>query len=204
MSMEKDTRETTADTFDSDMSAERAKNARGTSLRLFKKLMGQKWKILIVVISIIFSSLFNILSPKVMGTAINDIFEGVKNSLANGQKFQVNMETMGTVLLGLLGLYLLSSLFSYIQQNTMASVSQTLTLTLRREISAKLNRLPLRYFDRHKKGEVLSRATSDLEKIADTLQEGLSQLITAFFGIVGAFIMNVSIGLMDRDSSQMR
>ena len=157
MSMEKDTRETTADTFDSDMSAERAKNARGTSLRLFKKLMGQKWKILIVVISIIFSSLFNILSPKVMGTAINDIFEGVKNSLANGQKFQVNMETMGTVLLGLLGLYLLSSLFSYIQQNTMASVSQTLTLTLRREISAKLNRLPLRYFDRHKKGEVLSR-----------------------------------------------
>ena len=105
MSMEKDTRETTADTFDSDMSAERAKNARGTSLRLFKKLMGQKWKILIVVISIIFSSLFNILSPKVMGTAINDIFEGVKNSLANGQKFQVNMETMGTVLLGLLGLY---------------------------------------------------------------------------------------------------
>lgn len=196
MSMEKDTRETTADTFDSDMSAERAKNARGTSLRLFKKLMGQKWKILIVVISIIFSSLFNILSPKVMGTAINDIFEGVKNSLANGQKFQVNMETMGTVLLGLLGLYLLSSLFSYIQQNTMASVSQTLTLTLRREISAKLNRLPLRYFDRHKKGEVLSRATSDLEKIADTLQEGLSQLITAFFGIVGAFIMMLSISPM--------
>lgn len=63
----------------------------------------------------------------------------------------MNLETMGTVLLGLLGLYLLSSLFSYIQQNTMASVSQTLTLTLRREISAKLNRLPLRYFDQHKK-----------------------------------------------------
>ncbi len=108
----------------------------------------------------------------------------------------MNLETMGTGLLGLLGIYLLSSLFSYIQQNTMASVSQTLTLTLRREISAKLNRLPLRYFDQHKKGEVLSRATSDLEKVADTMQEGLSQLVTAFFGIVGAFVMMLLISPM--------
>ena len=196
MSMEKDTRETTVDTFDDDMSAERAKNAKGTAFRLLKKLMEQKWKLLVIVLSIIVSSLFNILSPKVMGIAINDIFDGVKNALGNGQRFQVNLETMGTVLLGILGLYLLSSLFSYIQQNTMASVSQTLTLTLRREISAKLNRLPLRYFDQHKKGEVLSRATSDLEKVADTMQEGLSQLVTAFFGIVGAFVMMLLISPM--------
>lgn len=196
MSMEKDTRETTVDTFDDDMSAERAKNAKGTAFRLLKKLMEQKWKLLVIVLSIIVSSLFNILSPKVMGIAINDIFDSVKNALVNGQRFQVNLETMGTVLLGLLGLYLLSSLFSYIQQNTMASVSQTLTLTLRREISAKLNRLPLRYFDQHKKGEVLSRATSDLEKVADTMQEGLSQLVTAFFGIVGAFVMMLLISPM--------
>lgn len=196
MSMEKDTRETTVDTFDDDMSAERAKNAKGTAFRLLKKLMEQKWKLLVIVLSIIVSSLFNILSPKVMGIAINDIFDGVKNALGNGQRFQVNLETMGTVLLGLLGIYLLSSLFSYIQQNTMASVSQPLTLTLRREISAKLNRLPLRYFDQHKKGEVLSRATSDLEKVADTMQEGLSQLVTAFFGIVGAFVMMLLISPM--------
>ncbi len=193
MSMEKDTRETTVDTFDDDMSAERAKNAKGTALRLFKKLMEQKGKLLVIVINIVVSSLFNILSPKVMGIAINDIYDGIKNALVNGQRFQVNLETMGAVLMGLLGLYLLSSLFSYIQQNTMASVSQTLTLTLRREISAKLNRLPLCYFDQHKKGEVLSRATSDLEKVADTLQEGLSQLVTAFFGIVGAFVMMLLI-----------
>ncbi len=100
---------------------------------------------------------------------------------------------MGTVLLQLAGLYLLTSVFSYIQQNTMASVSQTLTLTLRREISEKLNRLPLRYFDRHKKGEVLSRATSDLEKVADTLQDSLSQLLTAFVSIVGSFVMMLLI-----------
>ena len=163
MSMEKDTRETTVDTFDDDMSAERAKNAKGTAFRLLKKLMEQKWKLLVIVLSIIVSSLFNILSPKVMGIAINDIFDSVKNALVNGQRFQVNLETMGTVLLGLLGLYLLSSLFSYIQQNTMASVSQTLTLTLRREISAKLNRLPLRYFDQHK-NSTLTFTTANLRQ----------------------------------------
>ena len=196
MSMEKDTREATVDTFDSEMSAERAKNTRGTALRLLRKLMEQKWKLLVILVSVIASSLFTILSPKVMGVAINEIFSGVENALANGQRFQVNLETMGAVLLGLLGLYLLSSLFSYVQQNTMAGVSQTLTLTLRREISAKLNRLPLRYFDQHKKGEVLTRATSDLEKVADTLQEGLSQMLTAFFGILGAFVMMLMISPM--------
>ena len=196
MSMEKDTREAATNSLGDDMSAERAKKVKGTAFRLFKKLMEQKWKLLIIVLSIIISSFFNILSPKVMGIAINEIFDGVKNAVANGQTFQVNPETMGAVLLGLLGLYLLSSLFSYIQQNTMAGVSQTLTLTLRREISAKLNRLPLRYFDRHKKGEVLSRATSDLEKVADTMQESLSQLVTAFFSIAGAFVMMLLISPM--------
>ena len=193
MNMEKDTCETTANGLDGDMSAERAQNARGTALRLFKKLMAQRGKLLIILFSIIIGSAFNILSPKGIGIAVNEIFTGVQNAIAKGETFQVNLETMGAVLLGLLGLYLLTSLFSYIQQNTMASVSQTLTLTLRKEISAKLNRLPLRYFDRHKKGEVLSRATSDLEKVADTLQESLSQLITAFFGILGAFVMMLLI-----------
>lgn len=184
MNMEKDTCETTANGLDGDMSAERAQNARGTALRLFKKLMAQRGKLLIILFSIIIGSAFNILSPKGIGIAVNEIFTGVQNAIAKGETFQVNLETMGAVLLGLLGLYLLTSLFSYIQQNTMASVSQTLTLTLRKEISAKLNRLPLRYFDRHKKGEVLSRATSDLEKVADTLQESLFGHQSLQFGAV--------------------
>lgn len=133
--------------------------------------MEQEGKLLIIFISIVIGSLFNILSPKVMGKATDQIARGVENALLHGQVFQVNWETMGAILLWLVVLYLLTSLFPYIQQNTMASVSQTqtLTFTLRREISEKLNRLPLRYFDQHKKGEVLSRATSDLEKVADTL-----------------------------------
>ena len=193
MSMEKDTRETTLNGFDDGMGAERAQNARGTAARLLKTLMRQKWKLLVIFLSVVIGSLFNILAPKVTGVAVNQIFSGVQNALANGGKFQVNWETMGMVLLQLAGLYVLTSAFSYIQQNTMAGVSQTLTLTLRREISEKLNRLPLRYFDRHKKGEVLSRATSDLEKVADTLQDSLSQLLTAFVSIVGSFIMMLVI-----------
>ena len=178
---------------DEQFHSDRARNAKGTMARLFKKLLAQKWKLLVIIVCIFISSLFNILSPRVMGIAINEIFLGVQNAFAAGQVFRVNFETLGGVLSVLLGLYLLTSLFSYIQQNTMAGVSQNLTLTLRKEISAKLGRLPLRYFDNHKKGEVLSRATSDLEKVADTLQEGLSQLVTACFGIIGAFIMMLII-----------
>lgn len=193
MSMEKDTRETTTNGFEDEMTADRAKNVKGTALRLFRKLLEQKWKLLVIVVSIIAGSVFNLLSPKVMGVAVNEIFNGIQSALSDGKTFSVSFETMGAVLFGLAALYLLTSLFSYIQQNTMASVSQTLTLTLRREISEKLGRLPLRYFDSHKKGEILSRATSDLEKVADTLQESLSQLVTSFFGIIGAFIMMLMI-----------
>lgn len=175
--------------FGGEYSVGKAKDSKKTAFRLVKRLMQQKWKLLIVFISIVISSLFMILSPKVMGMAINQIFDGIKAATAAGGKFVVNFETMGIVLSVLLGLYMLESLFNYIQQNTMASVSQTLSLTLRKEISAKLNKLPLRYFDRHKKGEILSRVTSDIEKIADTLQDSLTQLFSSVVGILGAFGM---------------
>lgn len=192
MSMEKDTHETEVYDF-GDEGMEKAKNVKGTSFRLLKKLLEQKWKLILVFVSIIIGSVFNILSPKLLGVAINQIFDGIQEKAKSGGYFQVNFETMGAVLLSLLGLYLCSSLFSYIQQNTMASVSQTLSLGLRREISEKLNRLPLRYFDRHKKGEILSKVTNDLEKVADTLQDGLTQLFSSVVGIVGAFVMMTMI-----------
>ena len=93
----------------------------------------------------------------------------------------------------ILVLYLLGALFNYIPQYILAGVSQKLTLSLRESISGKLNRLPLRYYDTHKKGDILSRVTSDLEKVADTLQEGLTQFISAVITITGAFVMMLSI-----------
>ena len=172
---------------------EKAKNSPKTVLRLIRYFLRQKWKVLLVIISIIASSLFGILSPKVLGIAINEIYEGVKNAALHGGHFRVSFETLGTVLITLLGLYLLQSFFSFIQGMTMTVVSQTLTLSLRKEISGKLTRLPLRYYDSHQKGEILSRITNDIEKMADTMEESLTQFISSVIGIAGALIMMVMI-----------
>ncbi len=193
MSDRNDVHEEQASAFDLDFNVEKAKNSQKTTLRLVRYLSKQKWKLLLVIISVIASSLFEILSPKVLGIAINEIFEGVKNAAVNAAPFRVSFQTLGTVLLALLGLYLLQSVFSYIQQMTMATVSQTLTLSLRKEISEKLTRLPLRYFDSHQKGDILSRVTNDIEKMADTLGERLMQVISSVIGITGAIIMMIII-----------
>ncbi len=182
-----------ADLFGEEYSVEKAKDSRGTARRLLKNLMEQKWKLLIVLISTVSASAFGLLSPKVMGIAINQIFDGIKTAVRSGGSFRVDLETMGWILSLLLGLYLLQALFIFVQQKTMASVSQTLSLHLRKQVSAKLNRLPLRYFDGHKKGDILSRVTSDLEKVADTMQDSLTQLFSSVIGIVGAFGMMLLI-----------
>ena len=172
---------------------DKAKNTKKTTLRLIRCLFRQKGKLLSVVLSILAGSLFEILSPRVLGIAINEIYEGVKNTAANAAPFRVSFETLGTVLLTLLGLYLLQSVCSLIRQMTMTTVSQRLTLSLRKEISEKLMKLPLRYFDSHQKGDTLSRITNDIEKLADTLEESLTQLISSVIGIVGALIMMLMI-----------
>ncbi len=193
MSDKNDKSEVQAGAFGHDIEIGKARDSKKTALRLARYLLRQKWKLLLVVISILLSALFEIVSPKILGAAINEIYEGVRNAMQNGAPFRVSIETMGTVLLTLLGLYLLQSVFSLIQQMTMTTVSQTLTLSLRKEISRKLTRLPLRYFDSHQKGEILSHITNDIEKMADTMEESLTQLISSVIGIAGALIMMVTI-----------
>ncbi|MGL5513106.1 MAG: ABC transporter ATP-binding protein, partial [Sporomusa sp.] len=195
MNEEKDTQELheSTDLFNDEMSSERAQNAKGTIWHFIKDLMKQKGKIFAVLICIIASAVFSIATPKLIGQAINQIYDGIKNAAATGGVFQVNIETMGGIMLTILGLYLLSILFSYIQQYVMAGISQKISLSMRESISEKLNRLPLRYYDTHKKGDILSRVTSDIEKVADTLQEVLPQLISSVVTIIGAFVMMLLI-----------
>ena len=193
MSGRNDGYEEPAGAFEPDIHMDKAKNTKKTTLRLIRCLFRQKGKLLSVVLSILAGSLFEILSPRVLGIAINEIYEGVKNTAANAAPFRVSFETLGTVLLTLLGLYLLQSVCSLIRQMTMTTVSQRLTLSLRKEISEKLMKLPLRYFDSHQKGDILSRITNDIEKLADTLEESLTQLISSVIGIVGALIMMLMI-----------
>ena len=197
MSMEtqgKDTdQQTQPDVFDTDFNLEKARNPKQTATRLCAYLMRQKRRLLAVFLCTIGSALFAILAPKICGIAINEIFNGIKAMATQNLRFRVSWGTMGWVLALLLGLYALESLADFLQQRTMASVAQTLTLDLRKEIGTKLNRLPLRYFDRHSKGDILSRTVNDLERVANTLQDSLTQLLSSVIGIVGAFVMMMLI-----------
>ena len=175
------------------MPAGRAQNIKGTLKRFFKDLMKQRGKIIFTFFCLAVSAVCTIITPTLIGEAINQIFDGVQKAREVGGTFTVNLATMGGIMLAILILYLLGALFNYIPQYILASVSQNLTLSLRESISGKLNRLPLRYYDTHKKGDILSRVTSDLEKVADTLQEGLTEFISAVITIIGAFAMMLFI-----------
>ena len=183
----------TTERMEDGLSAERAQNAKGTMKRFFKDLMKQKWKIIAVVLCLAASALCGVLGPKVLGMATDQIFTGIQNAIAHSTSFSVNLATMGGIILVLLGLYLAGTLMNYIPQRILAGVAQKFSLSLRKRISDKLNKLPLRYFDTHKKGDILSRVTSDLEKVSDTLQESLSGMITSAITLVGAFAMLLAI-----------
>lgn len=176
-----------------DTSIERAKNAKRTTLRLIKLLAKQKFRFLAILISVLISSSLIIAAPLVIGKAIDQLYNGIKASMKTGVKFSVSISTMGEIIGILLIIYILTSLFKYFEQYMMSGVSQNLTLGLRKELSDKLNRLPLKYYDTHKKGDILSRATNDLERIADSLQEGLMQLITSVVTIIIAIIIMMTI-----------
>ena len=183
------------ETFDIGMddSIDRAKNAKATSTRLLKYLAKQKFKLLAVLITVLVSSALNLAAPLVMGQVIDQLAKGIKASLTTGVKFSVDFSTIGKTVILLLVIYIFTSLFIYFQQYLMSGVAQTLTLGLRKELSQKLNRLPLRYYDSHKKGDILSRATSDLERVADSLQQGMMQLISSSVTIVAAIIIMLTI-----------
>ncbi|HBE9911774.1 TPA: ABC transporter ATP-binding protein [Clostridioides difficile] len=181
--------------FEDGMSAEKAKDAKKTTKRLLKYMEKQKFKILIIFISVLISSALTVLAPMVMGKAIDQLFNGIKTAVQTGTKFSVNFSTMGGIVSILLGLYLISAVFIYIQQYIMSGVAQNLVLSMRKDLSDKLNKLPLKYYDSHKKGETLSIVTNDLEKVADSLQEGLMQLITAVVTVVGSIVMMISISV---------
>lgn len=178
---------------DTGMSAEKAKNGKKASLRLFRYLLKQKKKLLIIISAAVISCILTMLSPLVIGKAIDIIFNGIQHAAKTEERFEINMETMGMTVLVLLILFLLNSLCSYLQQRLMAGISQTVSLSLRKDLSSKLTRMPLSYFDRHSRGDIMSRITNDLERVADTLQQGLMQFITSVINIVGAVIIMMII-----------
>ena len=170
---------------------EKAKDFKGTIKKLFKYLGTYKIAIFIVMLFSAGSTIFTIAGPKILGKATTNIFEGLVSKVSGGAG--IDFDKIARILLSVLILYIVSALFAYIQGFIMTGVSQKLTYKLRKEISEKINRMPVKYFDGVTHGEVLSRITNDVDTLSQSLNQSATQVITSFTTIIGIFIMMLSI-----------
>lgn len=171
---------------------EKAKNAKGTTKKLIKNYLSKyKLKLIIVFIFAVGSTIFTIIGPKILGNATTEIFNGLIGKLKGSQG--INFEKIGQILITLLSLYVLSAIFSFVQGFTMTSVAQKLTYKLRNDIAQKINKLPMKYFDTKKHGEVLSIVTNDIDTLSSNLNQSITQIITSVCTVVGILIMMFSI-----------
>ena len=163
-------------------------NTRSTVVRLFSQLRSQRVRLTVVAVSIVFYVALSIWNPMYSAIVIDHLWNSVQAAWQAGTPFSVT-GTMGRELIQLTVQYLFTWLFYYLQSYLMASVAESLVLSLRTQIAQKLHRLPLRFFDQNKAGEILSRVTSDLDKISEVLQTGLLKLIVAIGTIIGSLIV---------------
>lgn len=175
------------------MPVEKAKDFKGTLKRLMSYLKPRRPQLLTVVAMAILSSIFSIVSPKIMGKAITKLFEGAMQRMQGVPGASIDFGYIGQILMMLIGLYLFSACFSYIQQFIMAGVAQKTVYDMREDIKYKLAKLPLKFYDARTHGEILSRVTNDVDNISNTLQQSLTQLITAIITIIGVVVMMLSI-----------
>lgn len=186
----------------------KAKDFKGTLRRLLAYLNPQRFKFILVFIFAIISTIFGIVGPKISAKAITKLVDGlVAKYTAIGQNAalakagkpaeifipDIDFTYIGNILFILLGLYLTSTLFGFLQQYIMAGVAQRTVYNMRKEIEDKLSRLPLKFFDSRTHGEILSRVTNDIDNISTTLQQSLTQLITSIVTIIGVIIMMLTI-----------
>ncbi|MEK4668912.1 ABC transporter ATP-binding protein [Niallia sp. FSL R7-0271] len=175
------------------MPVQKAKDAKGTLKRLARYLGTYKIQLLFVIAAAILSTVFSIFSPKILAEAIDTLFNGLMNKMNGVPGAEIDFAAIGQVLVWLILLYIISALFMYIQQIIMVNISQKTIFQLRQEVHEKLERLPLKYFDRTPHGETLSRAINDIDNINNTLQQSVTQLITSVITFVGVIIMMLTI-----------
>lgn len=170
---------------------EKAKDFKGTMKKLMGYMGSYKIPILFVAVFAVGSTVFNIAGPKILGKATTEIFNGLVGKITGGSG--IDFEKIGRILLGLLCLYLVSALFSFIQGYIMTGISQKMTYRMRREISEKIQRLPMNYYDKMTHGEILSRITNDVDTLSQSLNQSATQVITSVTTLIGVFIMMLSI-----------
>lgn len=176
------------------MGQEKAKDFKGTMKKLISYLSPYKLAILLVIVFAIGSSVFNIVGPKILGNATTKIFEGLVSKVSNSGG-GIDFDAIFRTLTILASLYIISSIFSFIQTFITSDISQKVSYNLRKSISEKINKLPLNYYDRKTNGEVLSRVTNDIDAISQNLNQILSQMITASTTLIGVLIMMLSISV---------
>jgi len=174
------------------MKGEKARDFKGTMGKLLDYLGSYKIGILVVMVFAIASTVFTIIGPKILGRATTRLFEGVM-AMIGGTGAGIDFDFIGRIILITIALYLVSTIFSFIQGWIMSSISVDITYRFRKDIAKKINRMPFRYFDNTSQGEVLSRITNDVDTVNQTLNQSLSQIITSVVTVVGVLIMMLTI-----------
>ncbi|MDD3653970.1 MAG: ABC transporter ATP-binding protein [Desulfotomaculaceae bacterium] len=173
------------------MPVAKAKDFKGSIAKLIGYLGKHKWTILFVCILALASTVFTILGPKILGQATDEIFTGFMKQIAGTGS--IDFGRVGRIVLWLAGLYGIASIFSYLQGFVMSAVTAEVTFKLRKDISEKMHKLPLGYYDKTTYGEVLSRITNDVDTISHTLNQSLTQMITSVASLTGISVMMLTI-----------
>ena len=162
---------------------------QSTVVRLFSQLKGQRIRLTVVAVSIVIYVGLSIYNPMYSALVVDHLWQSIQAAWNDGIPFSISWSNMGQELTQLSIQYFLTWIFYYLQSYLMANVAESLNLELRKQIAQKLNRLPLRFFDQNMAGEILSRVTSDLDKIAEVLQTGLLKMIVAIGTVIGSLIV---------------
>ena len=168
---------------------EQPSRAWDTTKRLCRQLNGQRVRLGIVGLSILIYIGLSIWNPMYSAIVIDHLWQSIQAAISQGIPFSITWENMGAELTQLSVQYFLTWIFYYLQSFLMTSVAENLTLSLRKQVAEKLNRLPLRFFDQNKAGEILSRVTSDLDKVTEVLQTGLLKMIVAIGTVIGSLVV---------------
>jgi ATP-binding cassette subfamily B multidrug efflux pump len=173
------------------MRGEKPRDFRGTMAKLVRYLGQYRLPIVVTMLFAVASTVFSIVGPKILGQATTKLFEGVLAQISGTGS--IDFTYIGNIILLTLALYLVSSLFQYVQGWIMSGISMDITYRFRRDISQKINRMPLRYFDGTNHGEILSRVTNDVDTVSQTLNQSLGQIITSVTTVLGVLVMMFTI-----------
>lgn len=181
------------------MSVEKAGDFWGTTKRLFRYMSTRSYAILLVFVLAIAAVVFQIQTPKVLGRATTEIFKGVMAGMKQIQageqiaSFPIDFGKIGEIIFIVIGMYLISAVFNFLQQFIMTRVSQRTVYEMRRDLEEKMHRLPISYYDTHSNGDIMSRAINDMDNIAGTLQQNLTQFVTSIVTFIGVLWMMLTI-----------